>query len=330
MSATIRAEEIARQREIARAYRASDTLLRGEKRLTFGMQMLDAVRALDQNEALLAQMRERFRYILVDEFQDTNVAQLELLWRLAGEHRNIVAVGDDAQAIYRFRGASFGSFTIFLEKFAGVARGDSAAAARYVRPLVDNYRSTARVLRVAGQVTSYLERSPLVPKKELVPHKNLGEKVRIVELGSAKEEARWIAAEIARLHAAGLRWRSFAALYRIHAHRDALVVALGEREIPFVIRNLSIMNHRLVLDVLAYLQLIARPSDDLACARVLAAPAWGLEAADLVRLIERAAKARKSLWETLQEAQGRASVWRSDGPKHQGTGGRDQSAARAG
>jgi DNA helicase-2/ATP-dependent DNA helicase PcrA len=299
----IRRDEIERQREIARAYRASDTLLRGEKRLTFGMQLLDAVRALDQNEALLAKMRERFRYILVDEFQDTNVAQLELLWRLAGEHRNIVAVGDDAQAIYRFRGASFGSFTIFLEKFAGVVRGDATAAARYVRPLVDNYRSTARVLRVAGQVTSYLEHSPLVPKKELVPHKNLGEKVRIVELGSAMEEARWIAAEIARLHAAGLRWRSFAALYRIHAHRDALVTALGERGIPFVIRNLSILNHRLVLDALAYLRLIARPSDDLACARVLAAPAWGWQAPDLVRLIERAGKARKSLWETLQEAQ---------------------------
>ena len=68
--------------------------------------------------------RARFRYILVDEFQDTNVAQIELLWRLAGEHRNIVAVGDNAQAIYRFRGASFGSFTIFLERFAGVPRGD--------------------------------------------------------------------------------------------------------------------------------------------------------------------------------------------------------------
>ena len=86
----IRLEEIARQREIARAYRASDALLREQKRLTFGMQMLDAVRALDEDAALLARMRERFRYILVDEFQDTNVAQLELLWRLAGrasQHR---------------------------------------------------------------------------------------------------------------------------------------------------------------------------------------------------------------------------------------------------
>jgi DNA helicase-2/ATP-dependent DNA helicase PcrA len=299
----VREEEIARQREIARAYRASDALLRGQKRLTFGMQLLDAVRTLDEDPKLLARMRERFRYILVDEFQDTNVAQLELLWRLAGEHRNIVAVGDDAQAIYRFRGASFGSFTIFLEQFAGVAKGDAAGASRFVRSLMDNYRSTARVLRVAGQVTSYLERSPLVPKKDLVAHKPLGEKVRIVELGSTTEEARWIVEEIARLHAAGLRWRSFAALYRIHAHRDALVTALGARGIPFVIRNLSILNHRLVLDVIAYLELIAWPGNDIACARVLAAPAWGLQPSELVRLVERAAKAKKSLWDTLQAPQ---------------------------
>jgi DNA helicase-2/ATP-dependent DNA helicase PcrA len=300
----LREEEIARQREIARAYRASDRLLREGKRLTFGMQLLDAVRALDQNPALLARLRERFRYILVDEFQDTNVAQLELLWRLAAEHRNIVAVGDDAQAIYRFRGASFGSFTIFLQRFAGVAPSDREAAARFVQPLTDNYRSTGRILRIAGQVTGYLEHSPLVPKKELVAHKRPGEKVRIVGLASAADEARWIAAEIARLHAAGLRWRSFAALYRMHTHRDELVAALDERGIPFVIRNFSILSHRLVRDVIAYLRLIARPSDNMACARVLGAPAWGFEPADLVRLAERAAKAKKSLWETLQAAQG--------------------------
>jgi DNA helicase-2/ATP-dependent DNA helicase PcrA len=300
----LREEEIARQREIARAYRASDRLLREGKRLTFGMQLLDAVRALDQNPALLARMRERFQYLLVDEFQDTNIAQLELLWRLAGEHRNIVAVGDDAQAIYRFRGASFGSFTIFLERFAGVAPGNRGGAARFVRPLVDNYRSTGRILRVAGQVTEYLEHSPLVPKKELVAHKHPGEKVRIVEFGSAADEARWVASEIARLHGAGLRWRSFAALYRMHTHRDELVAALEERGIPFVIRNFSILSHWLVRDVIAYLRLLARPSDGMACARVLAAPAWGFEAADLVRLAERAAKAKTSLWETLQAAQG--------------------------
>ena len=145
-----------------------------------------------------ASLRKRLRYILVDEFQDTNIAQIELLWRLAADHRNVVAVGDDAQAIYRFRGASFGSFTVFLERFAGVARSQSGAAARFIQPLTDNYRSTGRILGTAGQVVSFVERSPLLPKKQLVAHKPEGERVRIVEFGSGAEEARWIAGSLRR------------------------------------------------------------------------------------------------------------------------------------
>ena len=298
-----REERIAEQREIARAYRASDRLLRERNLLTFGMQLLDAVHLLRSDPAFSAALRARYRYILVDEFQDTNIAQIELLWQLAGEHRNVVAVGDNAQAIYRFRGASFGSFTIFLERFARVSRGDGAGAARFVQPLVDNYRSAGRILRTAAQVASFIDHSPLVPKKELVPHKPEGEKVRIAEFGSAQDEARWVAAEIERLHAAGLNWRKFAALYRIHGHRTELVEALEERGIPFVIRNLSILGHPLVRDLLAYLRLIANPADNIACARVLAAPAWGLEPEDLVRLCERAGKSKRSLWDELQSPQ---------------------------
>jgi DNA helicase II / ATP-dependent DNA helicase PcrA len=298
---------IAEQREIARAYRASDRLLRERNLLTFGMQLLEAVHLLRTDSDFAVGLRGRYRYILVDEFQDTNIAQIELLWQLAADHRNVVAVGDNAQAIYRFRGASFGSFTIFLERFAGVPRNDIAGAARFVQPLVDNYRSTARILRTAGQVVSFIDHSPLVPKKELVPHKPDGEKVRIMEFGSTQEEARWIAAEIDRLRATGLNWRKFAALYRIHAHRAELVRALEERGIPFVIRNLSILDHPLVRDLLAYLRLIVNSADNIACARVLAASAWGIEPADLVRTCERAAKARRSLWDELQAPQGELS-----------------------
>ena len=299
----VREERIAEQREIARAYRASDHLLRERNLLTFGMQLLDAVHLLRSDPAFAAALRTRYRYILVDEFQDTNIAQIELLGQLAADHRNVVAVGDNAQAIYRFRGASFGSFTVFLERFAGVPRSDGAGASRFVQPLVDNYRSTARILRTAAQVVAFIDHSPLVPKKELLPHKPEGEKVGIVEFASTQDEARWIAAEIDRLHAAGLNWRKFVALYRIHGHRAELVNALEERGIPFVIRNLSILDHPLVRDLLAYLRLIVNPADNIACARVLAAPAWGLEPAELVRLCERAAKSRSSLWDALRAPQ---------------------------
>src|SRR3984885_7247929 len=96
-------DEVARQEELARVYRVSERLLRERNLLTFGEQLMYAVQMLRSDSALLQQMHEQYRYILVDEFQDTNIAQLELLWLLAGERRNIVAVGDDDQAIYRFR-----------------------------------------------------------------------------------------------------------------------------------------------------------------------------------------------------------------------------------
>src|SRR5262249_54889809 len=155
-------------------------------------------------------------------------------------------------------------------------------------------------LRVAGRISDFLEDSPLLPQKVLVPHNPDGDKVQIAEFSSAPEEARWIASEIERLHRAGRPWSGFAALYRIHAHREELVEALEERGIPFVIRNLSIFGHPLVRDLAAYLQLLVRPWDNVACARVLAAPAWRLQPADLLRLCERAGKGKSALWDALQ------------------------------
>ncbi len=202
-------------------------------------------------------MREQYRYILVDEFQDTNIAQLELLWLLAGERRNIVAVGDDDQAIYRFRGASFGSFTIFLKRFCGVTDAKlGPATKKFLVSLSQNYRSTQRILRVAGEVIRHNEKSPLLPPKALTTENREGEKIRIAEFGTPEEEAYWVASEIERLHAAGAPWRHFAVLYRKHTHREKLVDELRRREIPFVIRKLSILSSTLVRDLLAWLRLI--------------------------------------------------------------------------
>ena len=298
---TVRDEEIAKLQEIARAYRASDLLLRDRKLLTFGTQIMDAVLRLGEDDPLREKLRARYRYILVDEFQDTNIAQLELLWQLGGERPNLVVVGDHRQAIYRFRGASFGSFTIFLNRFA---KDSPAARSELLKPLTLNYRSAGRILRVAGQSIRHNEKPVNIPEYPLTPVREDGEKVRIVTHPSKIAEAQWVASEIERLHRAGAKWRSFAVLYRSHAHRDRLVEILKSRKIPFVIKNLTILSHRLVRDLIAYLRLTDQTSDDIACARVLAMPAWGLGPSDLVRLAERAAKSKgASLWDTMVSAQ---------------------------
>src|SRR6266478_4107630 len=304
-----RLERVALQQELARAYRASEELLREKNRVSFGSLITGAVGLLERDAQLRDALQKRYHYILVDEFQDTNIAQLRLLELLAGPARNIVAVGDNDQAIYRFRGASFGSFKLFLERFAGWKEGQDSTPFRMA--LTENYRSTPNILRVAMQVIGQNSVSADFPKKILAPNKPSGEKIRIVELATPEEEARWVASELERIHAAGRRWKDFAVLYRQHAHRDHLVEELSQRRIPFVITRLSILEHPLVRDVLAYLRLISAPYDDIACARVLAAPAWHLEAADLVRLAERARKEKKAIYDLLQVPQGKLAFDRS-------------------
>lgn len=297
-----RVENVALQKEIARAYKASEELLAEKKYFSFGSLITWTVMLLRNNAELRERFQQRYKHILVDEFQDTNIAQLELLLLLSPKPRNIVVVGDNDQAIYRFRGASFGSFKLFLERFAGWKTGQDSTPFRVT--LTENYRSTPNILRVATQVIAQNEVSADFPNKVLSPTRAEGERIRVVELTTEDEEALWVTNELERLHRAGNPWRDFAVLYRQHAHRDGLVEELSLRKIPFVITRLSILEHPLVRDVLAYLRLIAKPYDDIACARVLAAPAWHLEPVDLVRLAERTRKKRgTSLYDALQSPQ---------------------------
>ena len=303
------AEEIARQEELAQVYRTSERLLREANQITFSGQLLQAVQRLQSDPELLEKLRAQYRYVLVDEFQDTNIVQIELLWLLAGGHRNIVAVGDHHQAIYRFRGASFGSFTIFLERFANVKaaeRAIGAIAGETAAPLVSltrNYRSTERILNVAGQVIELNPQSPLLAGKKLTSDQGPGDKIRIVEFDDAYKEAHWVASEIERTHVAGRAWKSYAVLYRKHNHRDRLIEVLRRRRIPFVIRNYSIMSSTVVRDLVAYLRWFAYPADNVSGARVLAIPYWDLGPRDLHRLVERAAKERgRSIYDALEAA----------------------------
>jgi ATP-dependent DNA helicase UvrD/PcrA len=299
-----RLEQVAKQKEIARAYQASDDLLAEKNAVAMNGLITDAVALLENDPVKRATLQQRYKHILVDEFQDTNIAQLRLLELLSAEPRNIVVVGDNDQAIYRFRGASFGSFKLFLQRFAGWREGQDSGPFRVA--LTENYRSTPNILRVAQQVIGLNEVSADFPTKILSANKPEGRRIRIVELPDKDAESRWVAAELERLHGAGRNWSDLAVLYRQHAHRDELVEELSLRRIPYVIDKLSILVHPLVRDVLAYLRLIVKSSDDVACARVLAMPAWHLQPEDLLRLAERAKKERRGsgILDVLQSPQG--------------------------
>src|SRR6202047_440308 len=196
-----RAENVALQQEIARAYKASEELLREKKAVALNGLIAEAVTLLRKDAALRERLQQRYKHILVDEVQDTNIAQLELLHTLSVEPRNIVVVGDNDQAIYRFRGASFGSFKLFLERFAGWKTGQDSTPFRVT--LTENYRSTPNILRVATQVIAQNEVSADFPTKLLSPTRPEGERIRVVELCNPDDEARWVTGELERLHRGG-------------------------------------------------------------------------------------------------------------------------------
>ena len=293
-------EAIEKQLEVARAYEESERLLREKNLLTFGGSLMETVRLLERDDAKRNELQSRFRFVLVDEFQDTNVAQIHLLGLLAGGPRNLFVVGDDDQAIYRFRGASFASFRMFEREYLPASGGERPSNGSR-RLLTRNYRSTKRILRLAGAVIQNNgAANRMFPDKQLTTENGEGDPIRIAGLASEAAEAEWIAAQIEAEHARGRPWSGFAVLYRTHAHREEVVAALERRGIPFVIRKLSVLTNPVVRDLVAGLRWLDRPGDNVACARVLAIPRWGFTPEELVLQAQRAAKhPRKSLWAAL-------------------------------
>ncbi|MGH9812788.1 MAG: ATP-dependent helicase, partial [Candidatus Acidiferrales bacterium] len=277
-----REQELRKQQELARAYGVAERLLAEARRTTFGGSLLSTVQLLERRADLREHYQERFRYLLVDEFQDANIAQIRLLELLSGKHRNLMAVGDDDQAIYRFRGASYASFDKFDELFPG---------ARKVA-LAQNYRSSARILRVAGQLIAQNGPARYKQDKRLVPTAGEGEKVRLAEVDDAAHEAAYVIAEIERYRKTTGSYAGCAVLYRNHAHRNALVKGLVRAGIPFVIRGLSVTYSVVVRDLLAYLRCIQSPHDNISLARLLAIPTWQVTAEQLLELLERARRQR--------------------------------------
>src|SRR6056297_2956373 len=235
----------------------------------FGDLLLHVVGIFQRHEDVLARYRERFAYILVDEYQDTNVAQYLWLRLLAGGHRNICCVGDDDQSIYGWRGAEVGNILRFERDFPGA----------HVIRLEQNYRSTPHILAAAGSVIAGNEGRL---GKELWTQAETGEKLRLIGHWDGDEEARWIGEEIEAMQAGTRGMRPFGldeiailvrASHQMRAFEDRFLT-IG---LPYHVIGGPRFYERLeIRDAMAYFRLVVSPSDDLAFERIVNTPKRGL------------------------------------------------------
>ncbi|MDP2955572.1 MAG: ATP-dependent helicase [Longimicrobiales bacterium] len=215
------------------------------------------IRLLGESDEARSHVHDRFRYVMIDEYQDTNILQAEITRLLAGAQRNLMVVGDDAQSIYAFRGACFQNLFDFHREFED---------ARVVT-LEENYRSTQPILDLANALMGQMSRSF---RKRLFTERGDGELPLLVEARDEREQARWVAAEIKRLHAGDTPLSEIAVLFRASYHAFPLELELGRLKIPYVkYGGFRFMDSAHIKDVLAPLRVVANPSDDLSLGRAL-------------------------------------------------------------
>jgi DNA helicase II / ATP-dependent DNA helicase PcrA len=250
---------------VAAVYPAYQQRLLASSAVDFDDLLLHVANLLYQNPEVRAELDERFRYVLVDEYQDTNHAQYVMLRALSVDNPNLAATGDPDQSIYGWRGADLNNILQFESDFPTV---------RVVR-LEQNYRSTKRVLRVADQlIRSNLRRK----QKALFTDNEDGAAVRLVEYSTQDDEARGIAEDMSDQISSGARRpKDFAIFYRVNALSRSLERALREFDVPYqMIRGLEFYQRKEIKDVLAYCQLINNPRDDQAVLRTINTPTRGI------------------------------------------------------
>jgi DNA helicase-2/ATP-dependent DNA helicase PcrA len=232
----------------------------------------------------------RFRYVMVDEYQDTNKAQLELLKHLGAEHQNVCVVGDDDQCIYSWRGAEVRNILDFENLFPG---------GKAVR-LEQNYRSNQVILDAANAV---IEKNPDRRAKRMWSDVKAGPKITLVAAPSEEEEARWVASEVKRAVAEGVSPDEIAILYRVNGQSRFLEEFLRERQVRYeVIGGSEFFDRREVKDVIAYFKVIANPKDEVSLLRIVNVPARGIGDVTMERLTAWAVANEVHLWTALTRA----------------------------
>jgi DNA helicase-2/ATP-dependent DNA helicase PcrA len=299
------AELAARQDELASAYGRYTELLAASGSIDFGDQVALALRLLRESAATLSTVRARYRYILVDEFQDTNPVQSALVGLLAERHRNITVVGDDDQSIYRFRGAAISNILEFRDRYRG---------ARTV-VLRRNYRSTAPILDASYRLIKFNDPDRLETRvgisKQLLPQRpaTADVPVRHHAFGTGSEESDWIAAEFRRRIDAGVHPRDLAVLVRANASADPILRGLNLAGVPWRFAGTSGLygrpEVRLLLSLLRAVADLESSPDVYALA---ASEVYGVPSEDLSVVMSAARRGHRSAWAVLEEADSRTGT----------------------
>ena len=235
-----------------------------------------------------ARYQEQFKYILVDEYQDTNYAQYVIIRRLSQLHSKVCVVGDDAQSIYSFRGAKIENILSFKKDFPNAM----------IFKLEQNYRSTRTIVEAANSV---IERNSKRMEKKCFSEGDMGEKIRVLRAYTDREEAEMVVSDLRdKVRAAGDEWAEAAILYRTNNQSQALEDALRRKGIPYrIYKGNSFYDHKEIKDLLAYIRLVINPRDDEAFKRIVNYPARGIGDTTVERIALLAKARNLSMWEAV-------------------------------
>jgi DNA helicase-2/ATP-dependent DNA helicase PcrA len=274
---------------VAETYEVYQRRLHASNAVDFDDLLMLTVEVLERFPEALARWRKAFRYVLVDEYQDTNHAQYRLLQLLAGEHGNLCVVGDPDQSIYAFRGADIRNIMEFERDFPGTR----------VIALEQNYRSTNRILRAANAVIDQnRERMP----KHLFSELGEGVAVAVVEVEDEHAEARFVAAEIASLLGQGISADELAVFYRTNAQSRVLEDVLVRQDVPYqVIGGPRFYERAEIRDATAYLSVLVNPQDATSLLRIANRPRRGIGDASIARLVAHAEATGRTLFQALAD-----------------------------